>query len=279
MSSRLMRVNIGAEAQFIEKTDRRAYPYLMNVFDTAVHQKITEFIEKHEAPSRQRKIAVFDADGTLWRGDVGEDFFKFQIEKQWLRKKIENPLKAYFDEVEKGDPVKAYGWLAQWNAGASEEDMRRWSHEFFHEKYSKAIFEPMRLLTHSMMNAGFEVWIVSASPYWAVMEGAKGFGVQPDRIIAVKTKTEKGILTDELAYPVPYRHMKMELVNKIIGDPPLFAAGNTFWDKELLSMATEMTLSINSEDQDGPNYKAEQDLRQLADSMAGKTPQWLTQRF
>ena len=252
----------------------------MSAFDPLIHRKITEFIEKHEAPSRKRKIAVFDADGTLWRGDVGEDFFKFQIEKQWLRKKIENPLQTYFDEIEKGDPVKAYGWLAQWNAGATEEDMRRWSSEFFHEKYAKAVFEPMRLLTHSMMNAGFEVWIVSASPYWSVLEGAKGFGVQPDRIIAVTTKVSNGVLTDELAYPVPYRHVKMELVNKIIGEAPLFAAGNTFWDKELLSTATEMTLSISSEAPGGPNYKAEQDLRQLAESMATrKLPEWLAQKF
>ena len=34
------------------------------------------------ASEAQEKIAVFDADGTLWHDDLGESFFQFQIENK-----------------------------------------------------------------------------------------------------------------------------------------------------------------------------------------------------
>ncbi len=239
-------------------------------FSTLNHNKITEFIEKFEKRKILRKVAVFDADGTLWRGDIGESFFKYQIKKHWLTpKKIGMPegtdlWNLYWNEVNNGDKAKAYAWLAQWCAGTSIQDMERWCLEFMKNQREISVFESMRTLTHSLMNAGFEVWVVSASPLWPVLEGVKGFGVQPDHVVGVSVEVVNGILTDKIVTPISYREGKVEVIKKRIGIEPLLVAGNTLWDKDMLEMATEVSLVIHSEKEDEPNYQSEKELADYA---------------
>jgi hypothetical protein len=176
--------------------------------------------------------------------------------------------------MSKGDAVKAFGWLAQWNAGVAEADLKQWADHFFRTKWLQNVFQPMRQLTHALLNAGFEVWIVSGSIRWIVEAGVQGFGIQSDRILGTTVEVENGVLTDRLKGVVPYRAGKARLVSEAIGCRPLLAAGNTFWDKELVDTATELGLTIQSDVQGGPNYDSEQKLARLAASNG-----WLIQRF
>ena len=61
-------------------------------------------------------IAAFDADGTLWSGDAGLDFYKYQIENNLLEGLPENPWESYLEYVEKKE-TEALFWLAQINKG------------------------------------------------------------------------------------------------------------------------------------------------------------------
>ncbi len=283
MSSRLMRqgIELGIQLgiEFGKTGDCGLYPIGMVTFDRDVHQKITEFIERHELDPRGRKVAVFDADGTLWREDIGEEFFQFQIEKKWL--KPDYTWVRYWNEMNTGDKLKAYGWLAQWNAGVQENDLREQVQVFLRERFNHAVFEPMRTLTHSFVNAGFEIWVVSASPIWTVQEATRGFGIQQDHIIGVSVIVEGGVLTDQLVTPLPFRDGKAILIKSKIGVAPLFVAGNTIWDREMMEMATEMTLSISSESVESTNFESEQKLLEFAQekNKANKKIPWLVQKF
>ncbi len=279
MSSRLMRQGLELGIEIGKTPDRRLYPICMATFDQEIHKKITEFIERHEQDPRGRKVAVFDADGTLWRGDIGEEFFQFQIEKKWNKPNC--TWEKYWNEVKSGDKLKAYGWLAQWNAGMLEDDLREQIQVFLRERFNHAVFEPMRTLTHSLVNAGFEIWVVSASPIWNVQEATRGFGIQQDHIIGVSAIVAEGVLTEQLVTPLPYRDGKAKQIASRIGVAPLFAAGNTYWDKEMLETATEMALCISSEGIDGHNYDSESKLKALATekNSSGSKTLWLAQRF
>lgn len=241
-------------------------------FDSANGRKLSNFLSLER---EGRKLALFDADGTLWRGDIGEAFFRHQID----RKSIPHAPKSdawgtYIGEALKGNTVKAYGWLAQWNAGVREIDFIRWCEEFFEIMWAKNVFEPVREFTHMLRNAGFEVWVVTGSPRWIVQAGIKGFGITADRVIGTSVIVKDGVLTEELEHEVPYRAGKARLIEKLIGAQPHFVAGNTYWDKEMMQLAADLALAIHSEDEGEPNHESEQKLRKLAESS-----DWLVQRF
>jgi phosphoserine phosphatase len=247
----------------------------MQGFDPTVAKELIKFVESFRGRNDLRKVATFDADGTLWRGDIGEAFFQHQIERRTIpRAPKRNPWNTYLKESTEGDSAKAYGWLAQWNAGVAEAELNRWCEQFFNEYWTKNVFDPMRELTHTLLNAGFEVWVISGSIRWIVQAGVKGFGIQEDRVLGSSVEVENGVLTDRIEGLVPYRASKAKLIETIIGKKPLFAAGNTFWDKEMLATASEMALAIASENDGEPNHGSEQKLRRHAESV-----KWLVQRF
>jgi hypothetical protein len=80
----------------------------------------------------------------------------------------------------------------------------------------------------------------------------------------------------DLAYEVPYRQGKYRLVQTKIGIKPIFGAGNTFWDKELLESVdlNGLNLAIQSEKPGEPNYDSEQKLKEIA-----KEQGWIIQDF
>lgn len=242
-------------------------------FAPEVASSLEKFIAKHKQ-SKGRKLALFDADGTLWHGDAGEAFIRWQVKHGNAPHAPKDAWEVYFNEATKGDAVKAYGWLAQWNAGVSEAELYRLSEEFFAQEWERNIFKPMQVLVSAFSAAGFECWVVSGSIHWVVAMGATRFGIPKERVIGTAVKVNKGVLTDVIDGVVPYRAGKSVMVEKIIKDQPLFAAGNTYWDKELVCTSRELGLAINSEHPGEPNYESEQKLQQLA-----KERQWLSQRF
>ena len=132
----------------------------------------------------------------------------------------------------------------------------------------------MRDLSHTLLKAGFEIWVVSASIRWIVEVGVKDFGIQHDHVIGSSVVVESGVLTEKIENMVPYRGAKAKLIEKIIGVKPLLAGGNTYWDKEMLGTARELVLTINSEKKGTLNYDSEQRLRSLAEAN-----RWLIQGF
>lgn len=243
-------------------------------FSPAVAQALVDFIERHRAVSG-RKIAAFDADGTLWSGDIGEVFFRDQVAQGTApRAPKMDPWKVYCDDANGGDAVKAYGWLAQWNAGVREDDLNRWAEEFFAKHWQSRVFAPMQTFVKELHDAGFECWVVSGSIKWVVAAGAKRYGIPFNRVIGTAVTVNGGILTDQIDGVVPYRGGKTVMVDSVIKQRPLFAAGNTYWDKELICTATTLGLSIHSEHPGEPNYDSEQKLQELA-----REKNWLSQRF
>lgn len=257
----------------------------MNSFDLEVEKKLQKFVQDKRAQKKAvrntgalRLVAVFDADGTLWRGDAGESFFKFQIANKMIP--AEYTWNRYHHENTSGDKIKAYTSLATANAGKSEKDLLQVCRLFFRTNMKKDIFIAMKALVNELKFAGFEVWVVSASPSFIVEAGALEMGIEPSRVIAVRAKVENGIIQNELAYPAPYREKKVDAIENIIKTKPVFAAGNTAWDQYMMREALEMTLAIRSENEGDPNYESEMELFKAAKELDGKNSiTWLTQKF
>lgn len=215
----------------------------------------------------ERVVAVFDADGTLWRGDSGDVFFAHQRRQDTMPAA---PLKgdallALYDAEVARDTAHGYGLMAQWNRGVAEADLQAWARDCWAAWQPSPVLASQRALVAELQGAGVEVWVVSASLWWLVAEGAAALGIPPERVIGTRTKVKDGRLTGDWANQVPYRAGKAALVRQFIGTDPDLVSGNSMGDYEMMLLARKLILVMNTAGPADPYYGTERELRALAE--------------
>lgn len=182
-------------------------------------------------------VAAFDADGTLWRGDVGEDLLRYLLAENLLP--ACRGRQGVYEEYERRvslNPAQAYGWAVEIMAGLEEAALVEHCERFFERRYAGRIFGYVRPLLKALSKAGLESYVVSASPIWAVVPGAKVLGIPPGRVIAVSSAVEEGKLTSVLHSPLPCGEGKVEAL-KARSLRPVLAVGNGDLDLPMLAYA------------------------------------------
>lgn len=220
-------------------------------------------------------VAAFDADGTLWDTDLGENFFQYQIDKKLVP--LPPDAWSHYLDMKKvnGDPRAAYLWLAQINAGKSLEQVRLWAAEAVRAASPIPIFEEQKKLISLFLSKGVQVYVITASVKWAVEPGASFLGIPAENVIGVETSVRENVITTEAAGVITYRSGKVEaLLAKTKGKKPFFASGNTSGDTDLLESATKIRLAVSAASRDDKLYRAEHELLQLAAERS-----WLSHRF
>ena len=177
----------------------------------------------------------FDADGTIWRGDVGEDLLRFLVAEDRLpAHRGQADLYQRYERLHDVDPPAAYAFAVAAMAGLEETTLNAWCYAFYARRFAGRLFPFTRPLIDAFLSVGYTVWLVSASPRWIVEAGAKALGVA--NVIAVDTELEAGRLTDRVLRPVPAGAGKVELLKRR-GVTPVFAAGNGNLDLPMLEFA------------------------------------------
>jgi HAD superfamily phosphoserine phosphatase-like hydrolase len=181
------------------------------------------------------ECVCFDADGTLWRGDVGEDLLRFLVAEDRLpAHRGDRSLYARYERAHDRSPVAAYQLAVEVMAGLEEATLRQWCAEFFARRFLGRLFPFARPLLGAFAAAGYTPWIVSASPRWIVEAGAAALGVEA--LIAVDCGVDEGRLDGQVHQPVPAGQGKVALL-KARGLSPVFAAGNGDLDLPMLELA------------------------------------------
>lgn len=239
-----------------------------------IEQKIKTQLETELRSSRSRPIAAFDADGTLWNTDLGEAFFKYQINQHLLKNLPENPWDHYRKWKESGDPRPAYLWLAQINKGHKIAQVRQWAEEAVRTQSPLPIFEEQKSLIEFLQSKKVEIFIITASVSWAVEPGAQRLAIPIENVIGVHTKVKKNIITEEQDGLISYREGKLEALLQMTGGrKPFFACGNTMGDFALLDGA-QLRLAVGAAQPGDELYTTEERLRQEATSRG-----WMTHQF
>lgn len=210
-------------------------------------------------------IAAFDADGTLWDIDLGENFFQYQIDNKQINLP-QDPWNHYF-EMKKvnDDPRNAYVWLAQINAGQKLADVQTWAQKAFDEIQPKPIFSEQKKLIELLLENSVQVYIVTASIKWAVEPGAKALGLTSENVIGVETEVLNGVISDKPINPITYRQGKVDaLLKKTSQIKPFLCSGNTIGDYELLKSASHLQLAVSAASRDDKLFKSENELIQKA---------------
>lgn len=196
----------------------------------------------------QGSAVVFDADGTLWRGDVGEDLLRALAHDGVV------PRDAYarYDAHLEVDPLRAYAFAVEVMAGLEEARVVALAKAFFAQRYAGRVLPVMRAMVAQLGAAGCEVWVCSASPVWAVVPGAEALGVPAERVIGVHCALEAGRLTREVSRPVSAGAGKVAWLDRLLGRRAALAVGNGELDLDMLAWA-ERALVIGT--LDGPDNR------------------------
>jgi len=243
-------------------------PQLYKSIETTIHQVKN---------TQQNPCVAFDADGTLWDLDLGEEFFKYQIEKS-LVPFPKDPWDYYHQlKLKNNNPREAYLWLAQINANVPLQTVRLWAQQAVENLTPLPIFESQKSIISLFQKADIEVFVVTAPVKWAVEPGAALLGIPPENVIGVQTKTSSnGIITNEQNGPMTYREGKVEgLLHFNQNRTPFFCSGNTMGDWELLNKASHLQLAVSGcTEVESVLFKTEMDLQMKAQEKG-----WQTHRF
>ncbi len=227
-------------------------------FKEGTSEVLLAFFKRHEA-TQGRKVAVFDFDGTLV-GQVpyyaADELFIFHSENGLTTSKdlpdipgIEPSLSVIekYLAIDKNVGHEfALGWRVKIYKGHKISTTRKRAMTFYSKYYLKKIFEPMRRLVQELLARGFEVWVVTGSPEFYVDTFIpRYFGIHPSRVIGTKTIVHDGMITEVLAGAVTEKDGKVDAIETIIKAQPLFVAGNSMGDVNMLKYSRDLSLVIN----------------------------------
>lgn len=235
------------------------------------HEKLKLVLNSIDQALKEVKnpIAAFDADGTLWSHDAGEQFFNYEVENKLVTNLPQDPWAHYNYMKAHVSKEAAYLWLAQINAGQTLEQVLKWSHECTHNMGPVPAFEAQKKIISHLKSCGVTVYIVTASIQWAVIPAAEIYGIDADHVIGIRTKIKNGIVTEEQDGIITYRHGKVHgLLDRTEGVYPFYVAGNSEGDLPLLEAATHlrMVLASATKKESLELHEIEQEMIRLAQS-------------
>ena len=184
------------------------------------------------------RLAVFDADGTLWRGDLAEAHLEYVGEAGILPapEGHATPFAAYVaacaHDVDQGYRlgVKLMARLEEAVLVATCEDAWR--------AHTPNVHQPVIAALRALEARGYSTWIVSASHRWAIEAAARSLKLSPNRIVTGDLTVEDGRLTDVLREPYPNGPGKVAAIQAhITTHRPAIAFGNSVHDAPMLDHA------------------------------------------
>jgi phosphoserine phosphatase len=208
----------------------------MNIKTAALSAPAAAFVD---SVARLRpKLAAFDCDGTLWTGDAGEGFFRWELERGLIADDIARWVIARYEDYRAGKVSEddMCGDMVTIHRGLNEGEVIRAAGEYFNTYIAPQIFPEMQHLVARLLSDGCEVWAVSSTNEWVIREAMKHFGIAPDKILAAKVEVADGVVTERLIR-VPSGEGKPRAIREVVKRDPDAAFGNSRWDADMLRIA------------------------------------------
>lgn len=207
---------------------------------------------------------AFDADGTLWSGDAGEDFLFALIDRKLVLSEameaLEREARAYgvpsaglsasqlvralFDAYVAGSyPEDRICRVTAWAcAGYSEASVRQMAHGILVDaKLSSRLLPETLEIMRYLEARRIPTYIVSASPEHVVTAGMKLAQLEGayERVLGVTPHYAMGKMLPRVLEPIPYGKGKRSLLETELRGRTLVAAfGDNVFDLPMLAAAT-----------------------------------------
>jgi len=224
-------------------------------------EAIVERVEKAHAEAPTGVLA-FDGDGTLWSGDVGEDFFEAVVECGRFEPvsvaamcavgraaglpgmdaehgggvAIARALFAGYLEHKVAEDVICEviaSMCAGWREGAVVELAAAVAAKVETRRRTE-----LRVVIDWARANAVEVFLVSASPRPVVEASGAAWGFDREHVLAATARFADGVMQADVERPIPYGPGKITQLRARIGDRPLLAAfGDNVFDVPMLEAA------------------------------------------
>ena len=205
-------------------------------------------------------VLAFDADGTIWAGDVAEDVLAAAVAADWLKPEARPPMAAFLQahglDTTGSASVLAARIEERYRHGELPElptyEMMAWCYAGYTEaEFSTRATDVLRseglpdrvrpaigpLLAYAAERE-LRVQVVSASPIQVVRAGLELCGLRVDGVIAATPAIDDGLLAPRMAEPMPYGPQKVIAARAALGDLRWLASfGDSAFDFELLAAA------------------------------------------
>jgi phosphatidylglycerophosphatase C len=213
-------------------------------------------LDRHLNAARPSGLA-FDADGTLWSGDVGDDVFRFAVRNGRLRE-------AARAEIEREATTRGFDTFADVNATAEhlfeaylarrypEREMcelMTWcyaGHTLAEMKqlavealaasgHAERLHRELAPVLKCARERGLRAIVVSASPRATVELAASAWGFAPQDIAASTPQLSSGVIAPHMDGVVPYAAAKCVAGRALLGSTHWLASfGDNVFDLEML---------------------------------------------
>lgn len=208
-------------------------------------------------PMKERKVAVFDCDGTLF-GQVpyylADEALLDHAKKTYAGKtdKVSKEKMAIVDDMVNGKDNVGIAYVQKrikYFAGLTPDEISTIGNNMFHEKYQGKMYPEMKEYLANLQEYGIEIWVLTASPELLYQRFVnEQLGIPVDRILGVKSTVRDGKTTDEIVTPVPQDWGKGETIHTFIKARPIIVGGNSRGDMEMMDESVGMKLIVNPDD-------------------------------
>ena len=238
--------------------------------DGVSKHRIVEFVDSvtdsngNDFVPKNKRIATFDNDGTLWSEKPTYFQLLFILDRvkimaaehpEWKNTQpfqavLENDMAAVKAAGEHGLIELAMATHAGMTTGEFEVIVNEWlataRHPTSAQPYNAMVFQPMLELLDYLRANNFKVFIVSGGGLEFMRPWTEAvYGIPPDQVVGSNIETHYELRDGK---PVLVRDPKLHFINdnvtkpvainRFIGQRPIFAAGNSDGDFEMLKWTT-----------------------------------------
>ena len=216
--------------------------------------------ERARAPRGAPCLLAFDADGTLWDGDVGFDLFDALMATRGAREDALDALEREAEEFEVHAPgdandvatalfaaygehrypePRAFAMMAWAFAGYRQDELHEFVAQVLRRNNLEArVHAELAPILAWATAEGVETMVVSASPRAVVVAGVALLGIPPERVLAMTPAIEDGRIAPRLAGPIVYAEGKLDVLRAARPSAALIGAfGDTVYDGPMLRAA------------------------------------------
>jgi len=184
-------------------------------------------------------VAFFDADHTLWAGDLGDVVARAAMDQGLLKPEASEPvadilrrnggsptmdpiedsrliLKRYFkDQVEEVDIISAQ---VVCYAGWTPSELHEFGQALFDEHLAHKIYDDMTALHEALKKTGIAIRVISGSPQWLVEAASARFDIPKEDVFGARAVIVDGKLSGTIEHPITYTDGKVDAMKHFIGD-------------------------------------------------------------
>ena len=183
-------------------------------------------------------IAAFDADGTLWREDVGEAFLRHLVSIGWVKLPDGSDPYAEYERRVDQDRRSGYVFAAQLQAGLAVADVRSEADRFAERWVPSRLISQVNELRSLCQRQRLRTVVISASPLPIVLAAAKVLQIPASDCAGIEVEVVEGRFSAKAIEPVTYAAGKVAVLGARGWSLPAVACGDSAQgDAALLSSA------------------------------------------